>query len=125
VKSTVKKPTAELLKNVADFLSFRFKAHHLSIESTETYLFKKDQIKEGEQPSTTTTVGNMIEVLLTEPFFITNSEYLEGLVVHLFYGERTEEEFEIDENLSKPNSELFQIFSTLVGEYSIMEAKKE
>lgn len=78
------------MKQVADFLSYRFKAHHLPIEATETYLFKKDQVKEGEAASTTTSVGTMIEVLLTEPFFITNSEYLEGLIVYLFYGDRAE-----------------------------------
>jgi len=31
VKSTVRKPSTDLLKSVADFLGFRFKAHHLAI----------------------------------------------------------------------------------------------
>lgn len=66
----------------------------------------------------------MIEILLTEPFFITNSEYLESLVVHLFYNDKKEESFDIDENLEKPNSELFATFKALIGEYSIMDAKK-
>ena len=87
---TLKQPTEQELQAVSEFLTYRFKAHHLTFDNIDKYLIKVD--------SENISVGAMVENLLTEPFFLVHPPYLESIVAYLFYSDSKVPEIRVNES---------------------------
>lgn len=71
------------MSRVSTFLKYRFKAHHLTLEEACFHLLNCEG--KPEDLETAMPVGELVEVLLAEPFSLLSGRYIESCIICLAY----------------------------------------
>lgn len=83
LKDPIAKPTSQELTDLKRFLVYRFKAHHLTLEESCYHLLNCEG--KPEELEGLITVGELVEVLMAEPFSVLSNRYIEVSICELAY----------------------------------------